>query len=512
MSKELKTETKVVLVGAGPGDPDLISLKGIKSLKAADVVIYDYLANNKLLEYCNPGAEKIFVGKRAGTHSLSQIKINQLLVTKAGEKNLVVRLKGGDPFIFGRGGEEVLALFEAGINFEVIPGITAGTAALCYAGIPATHRGDATSVSFITGHEDPTKPESGLNWQALAALQGTLVFYMGINNLPKITENLIKNGKNRETPIVLVRWGTLPKQQTVTGNLDNIAARAKQADLQPPALIVVGDVVRYRDKMNWYEKKPLFGKKVVITRSRAQSSDLREQLNEFGADVIEFPTIRIEPPESWLPLDEAILNLEKYDWIVFTSVNGVENFKSRLMEKGYDLRQLKGIKIAAIGPATAGCLKRFGISADLQPEKYVAEVLFEEFKKRTKIRGENFLLPRAEQARVLLKEKLVSSGAYVDEVVAYRTIPETGCNETIIEDIRSGNVNIITFASSSTVTNFIKLIGKDQIDRLEKVDIACIGPITKQTAAEFGLKCNIMPEDYTIPGMVAAIVDFYAHT
>lgn len=509
MKRETNKIGKVILIGAGPGDPDLITVKGKKMLAKADVVIYDYLANQQLLNYCPPRTEMIYVGKKAGAHTLPQSEINKLLIEKVMNNNLVVRLKGGDPFIFGRGGEEILSLVEAGILFEVVPGITAGTAALTYAGIPATHRGGSTSISFITGHEDPTKNESGLNWQAISSMEGTLVFYMGIKNLPFISKNLISNGKSSETPTALIRWGTLPTQKTLVGTLGDIAEKAKNNNFKPPALIVVGDVVHHRNQMNWFEQKPLFGKRIVITRARAQSSDLVSQLNELGAEVIEFPTIRIETPPSWQPLDDAIQNLQNYDWIVFTSVNGVERFWERLITSGSDVRLLNGLNIAAIGPATSQRLRQFGVTADLQPEKFVAESLVSSLKAHSSLAGKNFLLPRAEEARSLLKDELMKFGAEVDEIVAYRTIIETAHQNEVLENIRLHQLDLITFTSSSTVNNFVSIIGKNHVQKMKNVIVACIGPITAKTASSFGLEVKIMPEDYTIPAMVQSILDYY---
>jgi uroporphyrinogen III methyltransferase / synthase len=509
VTKNNNQKSKVVLIGAGPGDPDLITLKGVQYLQKADVVIRDFLANDKLLNHCNPEAEIIYVGKRAGHHSLKQKEINQLLIEKAKSHKLIVRLKGGDPFVFGRGGEEVLALHQAGINFEVIPGVTAGTAALCYAGIPSTHRGDATSVSFITGHEDPTKKESDLNWEAIASIKGTLVFYMGLRNLPNIVDNLLKNGKSPETPVALIRWGTLPNQQTLIGNLQNIVNKTEEANFQPPALIVVGDVVKYQNQMNWFEKRPLFGKTIVVTRARAQASNLEQQLQDLGANVLQFPTIRIKDPESWQPLDQAINNLNNYDWIVFTSVNGVEKFFNRLATNGFDARKFQHVKVASIGPATTEKLKTYGIIADLVPPKYVAESLLEGIKAQGGIEGQKFLLPRTEEARAILREELIKAGAEVDEIVTYRTVLETDQKETIVKNIKSGKIDLITFTSSSTVKNFVKLTGEKSLKQLKSVTIACIGPITKQKAESYGLECKIMPEDYTIPGLINEIEDYY---
>jgi uroporphyrinogen III methyltransferase / synthase len=509
VNKENKNCSRVVLVGAGPGDPELMTLKGLKYLQKADVVIYDFLANEKLLNYCKPGAEKIYVGKKGGNHTLSQPEINQLLVDKGKKNKLIVRLKGGDPFIFGRGGEEILSLFHENIDFEVVPGITAGTAALAYAGIPATHRGDATSISFITGHEDPTKTESGLNWSAIAKMNGALVFYMGVKNLPNIVEQLTKNGKEAGTPVALVRWGTMPKQRTIQGTLANIVKITEQEKFEPPALIVIGEVIQYRDEMNWFERTPLFGKRIVVTRARAQSSDLVQQLNTLGAEVIEFPTIRIVPPESWEPLDRAIQNLHNYHWVIFTSVNGVESFQQRLTHSGFDTRKLGQIKVAAIGPATADRLQQIGLKADIQPEKFVAESLIQALNQRASIKMQNFLLPRADKARSLLKDELIKAEANVNETVAYRTIVESDHRDDIIQKLESGTVDLLTFSSSSTVENFVEILGRDQLPLLKDLTVACIGPITKKTADKFDLKTRIMPEEYSIPGLVQEILNYY---
>jgi len=347
VSDKTTSRGKVYLVGAGPGDPGLITCKALRVLQQADVVVYDELANSTLLNEAPENADKIYVGKRGGAHSTSQDNINNLLIEKALDERLVVRLKGGDPLVFGRGGEEALALREAGIDFEIIPGVTSGIAALTYAGIPPTHRGLATAVTFITGHEDPTKSNSQLNWKAIASLHGTLVFYMGMKNLPEIVARLQENGRSPDTPTAVIRYGTMPSQQSVTGTLATIEAKVRETGFKPPALIVVGEVVGLRDKLNWFENKPLFGKRIVVTRSRAQASDLVAALEALGADVLVFPTIKIIPPVSYAPLDRAIENIGGYRWIVFTSVNGVEAFFNRLFHLGRDVRALAGIKFCA---------------------------------------------------------------------------------------------------------------------------------------------------------------------
>lgn len=509
MKNNNKINGKVILVGAGPGDPDLITVKGVNALRRADVVIYDYLANDKLLAKCRAEAEKIYVGKKGGEHTLSQDQINRLLIDKAKTTSVVVRLKGGDPLIFGRGGEELLALKENNISFEVIPGVTAGTAALAYAGIPATHRAEATSVSFITGHEDPNKPESGLNWKAIARMNGTLVFYMGVKNLPTIVARLCKNGKLPTTPAAVIHWGTLPGQRTVQGTLANIEVRVQQENIKPPALIIVGEVVNYRNAMNWFEHLPLFGRRVVITRARAQSSELVRELESLGAEVIEFPTIKIIPPQSWQALDRAITDIAKYDWIVFTSVNGVEMFQQRLNHYDRDVRKLAKTKIAAIGPATAERLRLIGVRADLIPEKFVAEELAALIRKQGTLKGQRFLLPRADLARSLLKDELEKSGAIVDEIVAYRTTLAAADKDKVLHELNNRKIDAITFTSSSTVSNFVDMVGKDQLNCLDDVVVACIGPITQNTAEQLGIDATITAQEYTIPALVDEIVSYF---
>ncbi|HHK60750.1 MAG TPA: uroporphyrinogen-III C-methyltransferase, partial [Desulfobacterales bacterium] len=340
---------KVYLVGAGPGDPDLITVKGRRFLEKADVVVYDYLASPKLLRYAPAEAEQVYVGKKGhGLHAKTQDEINQLLVERARAGKRVVRLKGGDPFIFGRGGEEIEELVAAGIPFEVVPGVTSATAAATYAGVPITHRRYTSSVAFVTGHEDPTKPGSNVDWRKIATGVGTLVFYMGIKNLPHITRKLIDNGRDPATPVVVVRWASTPDQRSVEGTLADIAEVVRKHDIRPPALVVVGEVVRLRRLINWFEKRPLFGKTVMVTRTREQASELVAGLEEAGAACIEWPTIAIGPPDSWEPLDQALAGLHAFDWILFTSINAIRCFFGRLRDKGLDSRILAGCRVGVV--------------------------------------------------------------------------------------------------------------------------------------------------------------------
>ncbi|MFP4667383.1 MAG: uroporphyrinogen-III C-methyltransferase [Desulfobacterales bacterium] len=501
---------KVFLLGAGPGDPGLITEKGAACIRAADVVVYDYLASEQLLKYGTPDAELIYVGKKGGDHTLSQEKINALLVEKARAGNNVARLKGGDPFIFGRGGEEIEELIEADVEFEVVPGVTSAVAAPAYAGIPLTHRQFASCVTFITGHEDPQKTDSMINWEALAGTGGTLVFLMGVKNLPNIAGRLKASGMRPETPVALVRWGTTPAQQTVTGTLETICGNVEAAGIKPPCIIVIGDVVHLREKMKWFEKKPLFGRNIVVTRARSQASSLVKRLSELGAGVIETPVIEIRPVENMQPLDRAVKNIKAYDWLVFTSVNGADVFFERLRANKLDTRALGGIKTAAIGPATAEKMRENGLDADIVPESYRAESVVEAFE-NLDMSGRKILLPRAEGARPVLPDELSKMGAHVDEIISYRAVQGRAGAEKMIESLRAGNVDMVTFTSSSTVRNFMALLPEAGAEKLlSGVSIAAIGPVTAETASEAGLKTDVVAEEYTIEGLVRAVIDYYA--
>ncbi|MCU0613494.1 MAG: uroporphyrinogen-III C-methyltransferase [Desulfobacterales bacterium] len=501
---------KVYLVGAGPGDPGLITVKGKECIQKADVLIYDYLAAPTLLRHANTKAEMIYVGKKGGDHTLSQDGINNLIVEKAKTGAIVTRLKGGDPFIFGRGGEEAEVLIKAGIPFEVVPGVTSAIAAPAYAGIPLTHRKFTSTVAFITGHEDPNKDNSNIDWASLAKGIGTLVFLMGVKNLPDIVDQLIKNGKSPETPVALVRWGTTSRQKTVSGILSDIVERVRAAKLKAPAIIVVGDVVRLREQMKWFENRPLLGKKIVVTRAREQASDLVANLSEMGADVLECPTIKVVPSEDLSALDTAISNLKSYDWLVLTSVNGVIHFFDRLFVKGLDARALGHLRTAAIGPATADMLLKFGLKTDIIPESYRAESVVDAFLKEN-IAGKKILLPRAREARPVLPVELRKMGATVDEIITYRTIQDRQNADILLEDLQNDAIDMVTFTSSSTVKNFKALIPDDMFfSLLDGVTVACIGPITADTAKELGFSVHVMADEFTIPGLCQAIVRHYA--
>jgi len=501
---------KVYLVGAGPGMPDLITLRGVKCLQEADVVIYDFLAAN-LLQHVPDGTETVYVGKKQGKHTVHQEAINQMLVDKARQGRVVVRLKGGDPFIFGRGGEEARVLATHGIPFEVVPGVTAGVAAAAFAGIPLTMRGYNTSVAFVTGHEDPTKLVSTIEWSKLATGVGTLVIFMGVKNLADIVERLIVAGRDPQTPTAVVRWGATPSQLTVVGTLEDIVDRVREAGLKAPAVIVVGKVVELRNQINWFEEKPLFGKAVVVTRTRQQASDLVARLSSLGAECLECPTIRVVPPDDWQPLDQAIDRLGSYDWLVLTSVNGVDFFFNRLFQRGKDVRALRRVRTATIGPATARRLRDFGFRSDIVPESYVAESVIEAFKNES-LDGKRVLLPRAKEARPILPVEVRKMGAHVDEVAAYQTEQVSEGIEQLLGRLEEQTVDVLTFTSSSTVKNFKAALPSERFEELIRgVKTACIGPITAQTARELGFNVDIEASEYTIPGLCEAILDYYAN-
>ena len=498
----------VHLVGAGPGDPGLITVKAVECLGRAEVVIYDYLANESLLDIAPPGAERIYVGKKAGAHAMSQEEINRLLVEK-GRASVVVRLKGGDPFIFGRGGEEALALKAAGIPFEVVPGVTSAIAVPAYAGIPLTHRDLTSSVAFVTGHETPGKDASAIHWDRLATGVGTLVFLMGVRNLDHIASQLMTCGRAPATPVAVIRWGTTSEQQTVTGTLATIGDIAATAGISPPAIIVVGEVAHLRQELNWFEGRPLFGKTILVTRAREQASDFRVLLEGRGARCLEFPTIQVAPPASWEALDHALRELERYDWVIFTSVNGVRFVFKRLEALGKDVRALHGLRLGAIGPKTARALHERGLRLDLVPSEYRAEAVIEALGEAA-ILGRRFLLPRAAKAREVLPEKLAEMGGKVDVVTAYETVRPTERAEEVRRLLRGGAIHCITFTSSSTVENFVAMVGGDDLPSLvEKTVVACIGPITAATAREHGFHVEITPGEYTIEALTAALVDHF---
>ena len=496
---------KVYLVGAGPGDPGLLTVKARDLIHRAEVIIYDRLVSPKIISQRPEGAEIIYVGKESSHHALPQEEINSLLVAKAKEGKLVVRLKGGDPYLFGRGGEEAEYLKRNGIEFEVVPGVTSAIAAPAYAGIPVTHRDYTSTLTIITGHERSDKQDSSVPWDEVAAGTGTLVFLMGVENLPFITENLLKGGRSPETPVALVRWGTLPYQEVLVGTLGGIAEEVRSSGFLPPAVIVVGEVVRLRDELSWFDKRPLFGKTIVVTRARAQASRMVKVLEDLGARVLELPAITIKP----LPvpnLKRVIESITDYGWLTFTSVNGVKVFLSQIYELGFDIRDLKGPRICAIGPATAAEAESRGMRVSAVPPEYraeaVAEILCREAGPEDRI-----LLPRARGAREILPELLRAQGIWVDELEVYEAAPEEPVSESDRQLLEDGRIDIITFTSSSTVRNLVSILGPDLVANLrDQVSVACIGPVTAQTAQEAGFRVDVAAEEYTIDGLVQAII------
>ncbi|MGB3210310.1 MAG: uroporphyrinogen-III C-methyltransferase [Desulforhopalus sp.] len=510
----MKKPGKVYLVGAGPGDPGLITVRGKNLLERAEVVVYDYLASKKLLKHAPASALLIYVGKKGGVkHTHTQEEINQMLVDHAIAGKMVVRLKGGDPFIFGRGGEEVEKLHAAGVQFEVVPGVTSATAAATYAGIPITHRDYTASVAFLTGHEDPAKENSNIDWAKLSTGAGTLVIYMGIKNLPIIVANLIKHGRDPKTPVAVVRWASTPEQRSVVGTLETITQVVADAEIKPPSLIIVGEVVTLRDTIDWFEKRPLFGKKIIVTRTREQASDLMAGLEEFGANCLEYSTIHIKPVDSYDVLDDELERLDEYHWILFTSLNGVKYFFERLYSKGMDARDLKGPDLAVVGKSTADLLLRYGLNADLIPSTFTGEGLAESLLDQG-VEGRNILIPRAVHAREILPETLRGAGAQVTVAPVYKNCPAEGDKENLRTELEKGDVEMITFTSSSTVRNFLEMVDAENQEELRTilagVKIAAIGPITAKTVTDNGLRVDIQPEEFTIPALIQAIVDYYS--
>ena len=495
---------KVYLIGAGPGDPELLTLKGKRCLEEADVIVGDYLADPRLLRFAKPDAEYIYVGKKVSCHTMKQHDISELLAKKGEEGHIVARLKGGDPFVFGRGGEEIEVLRAHGIDYEEVPGITSAIAAPAYAGIPVTHRGVAASFAVITGHEDPTKDKSSIHWDKLAGGVDTLIFLMGVGHTALIASQLMKYGKEPSTPAAFVRWGTRPYQETYTTTLEHAAEDVEKMGIKPPAVFIVGDVVNLRGTLDWFDNRPLFGKRVVVTRSRSQASKLVQVLDAKGALCEEIPTIFIDTPsDHYKGMDQAIDALDTFDWLIFTSQNGVNRFFDRLYNKGKDVRALGHVKIGAIGPVTAKELKHYGLTADCVPQKYQAEDLLAEMKPLLKP-GDHILIPRAKEARSILPEGLEEAGASVTVVEAYQTVPDKEYKEKLISLLEQKEVDIITFTSSSTVHNLMKQIdGRKEL--LDGVSLACIGPITADTCLSYGLKPDIVSEVYTIDGLVEAI-------
>jgi len=510
---------KVYIVGAGPGDIGLLTVKGLRCLQKADVVVYDFHLNAQVLNYISHDAEFIYAGKRGGHHTMTQDEINQTLVEKAREGKIVCRLKGGDPFVFGRGGEEAEVLSKEGIEFEIVPGVSSAIAAPAYAGIPLTHRHFSSSLAIVPGYEDATKKESTINWSKLATGVGTIVFLMTVKNLALLAQRLIENGRDPETPVAVIRWGTRAEQTTVVGKLKNIAQLIKEKDIKPPAVTVVGDVVNLRAHLKWYEKKPLFGQRILITREHSGGF---EPLEELGAEIIEFPTIKIVPPLDWSALDRAIDKIDSYNWLIFTSANGVNFFFKRFFELDRDIRDLKGLKICAIGAKTASEIKKYGIKVDVIPQEFNAEGLLTTLVQKSggknnpepgtrnskPLKGVRFLLPRAEVAREVLPEKIKEFGGEIDVAIVYRAVKPETLGKRLKRFLREGKISIATFTSAATFHNFLEIVGEDAKSLLKEVAIAVIGPVTRKAVEKAGLSVDIIPREATIEAMAREIINW----
>lgn len=503
----------VYLIGAGPGDPGLITVRGLQCLSAADVVLYDHLVHQRLLRHARPDAEKIDVGM-AAPQALEQEAICYLLSEKAREGKVVARLKWGDPFIFDRGGSEALFLHEQGVRFEVVPGIPAGIGAASYAGVPLTYPGGGDTLTFVRGHEDEGKTQAAVDWTSLARLDGTIVCYAGPDQLPQMLSALVAHGRPPEDAAALIYNGTLATQETTLGSLDEIAQKVRQSNDRRPAILVVGRVAALREHLRWFDARPLFGKRILVTRPREAAAELTDLLEALGAQAIEAPMIRILPPEDYGPLDEACATISRFDWVVFTSGNAVDAFLQRLLASGRDLRALGGVKLCAVGPATTERLARQGLKVDLVPHEYRAETLAQALAQSGDVRGLKIFLPRADIGREVVAEELRKHGAEVTEAVAYRTVVAEAEREgepDIYRMLLERRIEVVTFTSASAVRSFVKLLGAEPAaDLLRTTIVASIGPVTAEAAAQYDIQTTIIPAQYTIPALVDAIVDYYA--
>ena len=497
---------KVYIIGVGPGDPKLATLKAVECIAKADVVIYDRLVGGRILAHARKDAELVYVGKMPDYHAVPQDGINDILVEKALEGKTVARVKGGDPFVFGRGGEEAEALYEKGIEFEIVPGVTSAIAVPAYAGIPVTHRDHCSSFHVITGHERPGKDESSLDYKELAALSGTLVFLMGVKNLQDISDNLVSHGKDGQTPAAVIEKGTTQSQRKIIGTLENIAAKAAEAGVKSPAITVIGHVVTVNEKLDWFPKGRLAGKRIIVTRAREQASRLVEMIEELGGEALEYPTIKITGPEDYRHFDSVLGRLNSYGWIVFTSVNGVKAFFDRMKALKMDIRALGTAKLAAVGEATGAELEDRGLTVDCMPERYTTEELLKGFPAPADA-GEKVLLARADIAAQALTEGLAEKGFQVEDLVAYRTVVDSSGRDEMIKQLKDGEVDYVTFTSSSTVKNFVSILGSGNMELLPGLKAVCIGPVTAKTAEENGIKGAVMAETYTIEGVAKKLLE-----
>jgi uroporphyrinogen III methyltransferase / synthase len=506
-------ESIVYLIGAGPGDPGLITVRGMQCLAAADVVLYDHLVNPRLLRYARPDAEKIDVGV-AAPQPLEQEAICYLLSEKAREAKVVARLKWGDPFVFDRGGPEALFLHERGVRFEVIPGIPAGIGAASYAGVPLTYPGGGDTLTFVRGHEDEGKAQATVDWTSLARLDGTIVCYAGPDQLPLMLSALVSHGRSPDDSAALIYEGTLATQETTIGSLAELADKVTKGSDRRPAVLVVGRVAALREHLRWFDARPLFGKRILVTRPREAAAELADLLEALGAQAIEAPMIRILPPDDYGPLDEACATVNRFDWVVFTSANAVDAFMQRLTASERDLRALGGVRVCAVGPATAERLARHGLKVDLIPPEYRAETLAHALTESGDVRGLKIFLPRADIGREVVAEELKKHGAEVTEAVAYRTVvadAEPEAEPDIYRMLLERRIDVVTFTSASAVRSFVKVLGDEPAaDLLRTTVVASIGPVTAEAAAQYKIQSTIIPAQYTIPALVDAIVEYYA--
>jgi uroporphyrinogen III methyltransferase/synthase len=494
-------------VGAGPGDAGLLTLRGAELLARADVVVYDALLNHDLLRLAPPTAEVIYAGKRSKEHAMPQRELYDLLVAKAREGKTVVRLKGGDPYIFGRGGEEAGELAAAGVQFEVVPGVSSISAGPNYAGIPLTHRDHCSSFTVITGHEDPEKYGAGVDWAQIARIPGTKVILMGVARIRELAAALIENAMPPETPVAMVRWGTTGRQQSIAGTLASIGDVAEQSGFKPPGVTVIGDVVKLRRTLNWFESRPLFGRRIVVTRTRDQASQLSRRLAELSAEVLEIPAIKIVPTDRKSDLADALLELNSYDWLVFTSPNGVTMFFESFFKAFEDLRDIGGVRIAAVGPATAAKLKELHLKVDLMPEEALAVKIAAEFARYETVENLKILLMRAEVATPELPQALEALGGIVDDVACYQTVPETEDVNGAAARLLAEGADWITFTSGSTVENFHARFDLPALQkRFPQMKLASIGPETTKTIESLGLKADVEAKPHTIEGLVKVLV------
>ena len=496
----------VQLVGAGPGDTGLITVKGLDALRRADVIVYDRLAPVELLTEAREDAKLISVGKSRGAAMLAQSEINGLLIAEAQDGMRVCRLKGGDPFVFGRGGEEAVALAEAGVPFEIVPGVSSAIAAASYAGIPVTHRGITSSFTVVTGSEDPDSPSFGSDWETMAKIDGTLVILMGVANISNIADSLIEHGRSPCEPSAAVYRGTSPRQRTVVGTLGDIGEKVRDADLKPPVVFVIGQVVELRDQIGWFDNLPLFGKRVLVTRARSQASRLANGLTELGADIVQCPVIRSEPLLDTSELDATLMELQRYQWIAFASPNAVNQLFQRIYALGTDARSLSSIRVAAVGPATVSALRSHGVVADLQPETYTADGLVEAFADLD-VSQKSALVLKSDIGRETLPTGLRRLGAFVTEVAAYRTVAAEDSAD-IARGAFDAGIDAVTFTSSSTVKNLIGLLDGD-IKAINDSVVVCMGPVTAGTAKMSGIQVDVIPDEQSIPAMITALCRFY---